>query len=76
MRAIYKEELGLDGHRQTFSLPGESNCSKWVNQNATREDVNPDGGEGRRDPGILHQMDWHTNEIFFLKEKQHQWKID
>ena len=26
--------------------------------------------EGVRDPGILHQMDWHTNVIFYVKEEK------
>ena len=52
MRAIYQEQLEADGHRYTFSLPGESNYSRWVKQNAAREDVNPEGGEGVKRPGI------------------------
>ena len=47
MRAVYEEQLAADSHRRTFSLLGESNCSKWVNQNVAREDVNGKGGEGR-----------------------------
>ena len=47
VRPIYEEKLAAAGHRQTFSLPGESSCSKWVNQNASREDVNAECGEGR-----------------------------
>ena len=47
MRPIYEEKIAADGHRQTLSLPGESSCSKWVNQNASREDVNAESGEGR-----------------------------
>ena len=47
VRAIYEEQHAADGHRQTFNLPGESNCSKWVNQNAAREDVNAEVGERR-----------------------------
>ena len=45
--AIYEEQLAADGHRRTFSLPDESSCSKWVNQNEAREDVNAAGGEVR-----------------------------
>ena len=41
------EPKAADGHRETFSLPGERNCSKWVNQNVAREDVNAEGGEGK-----------------------------
>ena len=47
MRPIYEEQLAADGHRQTFSLPGENSCSKWVNQNESREYVNAESGEGR-----------------------------
>ena len=47
VRPIYEEQLPADGHRQTFILPGETSCSKWVNQNASREDVNAESGEGR-----------------------------
>ena len=47
MRAIYEEQYTADDHRRTLSLPGESNCSKRVNQNAAREDVNVERGEGR-----------------------------
>ena len=47
VRPIYEEQLAADGHRRTFSLPGESSCSKWVNQNASREDINAESGEGR-----------------------------
>ena len=36
-----------DGHRRIFSLPGESNCSNCVNQNAFKEDVNPEGSKRR-----------------------------
>ena len=47
VRPIYEEQLAADGHRRTFSLPGENSCSKWVNQNAFRKDVNAESGEGR-----------------------------
>ena len=47
VRPIYEEQLAADGHRQTFSLPGESSGSKWVNQNASRENVNAESGKGR-----------------------------
>ena len=40
MRAIYEEQYGEDSHRRTISLLGEFNSSKWVNQNAARENVN------------------------------------
>ena len=40
VRPSYEEQLPADGHRRTFILPGEISCSKWVNQNASREDVN------------------------------------
>ena len=43
MRAICVGQLAVDGQRGMLSLPGESNCSKCVNQNATREDVNSKG---------------------------------
>ena len=47
VRPIYEEQLAADGHRRQFSLPAESNCSKWVTQNAAREDVNAEVGDGR-----------------------------
>ena len=47
VRAIYEEQFAVDGQRRTFSLPGECNCSKWVNNNKVREHVNPECGEGR-----------------------------
>ena len=47
MRPIYEEKLAADGHRRTFSLPGASSCSKGVNKNASREDVNVESGEER-----------------------------
>ena len=47
MRPIYEEQRAADGHRRTFSLPGENSCSKWVNQNESREYVNAESGEGR-----------------------------
>ena len=31
VRAVYEEQLTANGHRGTFSLPGESNSSKCVN---------------------------------------------
>ena len=46
-QAIYGEQIELDGHTRTSSLPGESSCSKSVNQNAARSYVNPDGGKWR-----------------------------
>lgn len=45
MRVICAGQLAVDGQRGVLSLPGESNCSKCVNQNATREDVNSEGRE-------------------------------
>ena len=47
MIPIYEEQLAADGHRQTFSLPGGNSYSKWVNQNASRKDVNAENDEGR-----------------------------
>ena len=47
VRPIYEEQLAANGHRRTFCLPGESSCSKWVNRNSSREDVNPESGKGR-----------------------------
>ena len=47
MRPIYEEQLAVNGHRRTFSLPGENSHSEWVNQNASRKDVNAENGEGR-----------------------------
>ena len=46
-QAIYIEQIELDGHTRTSSLPGESSCSKSVNQNAARSYVNPDDGKWR-----------------------------
>ena len=70
VRPIYEEQLAANGHRRTFCLPGESSCSKWVNRNSSREDVNPESGKGRsKNPGILHLRDWHTSVIFFGKEE-------
>ena len=34
-------------NRCTFNLPGANSCSKWVNKNAAREDVDLKGGENR-----------------------------
>ena len=47
VRVIFEEHSVADGHGRTFSLPGESNCSNWVNQNAFKEDVNPEGSKRR-----------------------------
>ena len=47
VRPIYEEKLAADGHRRTFSLPGASSCSKDVNKDASREDVNAENAEER-----------------------------
>ena len=46
MRTISEEGIKVDGHRRIFSLLGKSGCSIWVNQNAFKNDVFPEGGEG------------------------------
>ena len=68
--AIYEGQPAADGHRRTFSLPGETNCLKLVNENAAKKDVNPEGGEGRsKRSRNFTPKGWHTRLIFSVKEE-------
>ena len=76
--AIYWDLLEADGHRQTFGLLCESNCSNRVKQIAGRWDINPEGGERESKrfgiftrKGIGIQV-WHS----WWKKKQNQLKVD
>lgn len=47
VRSVYDEQFEADGNRSILNLLRENSCSKWMEQNAAREEVDLKCGEKR-----------------------------